>query len=60
MIPEWLRTTIILVLLGTWVAYVATQLIRGDEIDTVVWGVPGGFLLLLGPALKGGGDDKHK
>lgn len=61
MIPGWLRTVIILVLLGTWVAYVATQLVRDHEIDSIIWGVPGGFLLLLGPTLRGGGkDDEHK
>lgn len=58
MLPSWLRTTIILVLLGTWSVYVAVMLIRDNEIDSLVWGVPGAFLLLLGPSLRGGNDDK--
>lgn len=60
MIPSWLRTTIILVLLGTWAIYVIVTLIRKEKIDSVVWGIPGAFLLLLGPALKGGGKDDPK
>lgn len=56
MMPSWLRTTIILVLLGTWVIYVGVQLARDNEIDSLVWGIPGAFLLLLGPSLRGGGD----
>jgi len=60
MIPPWLRTTIILVLLIVWSGYVIVQLIRKDSIDSLVWGVPGGFLLILGPSLKGGGNDDGK
>lgn len=54
MISSWLRTTIVLALLGVWAAYVVVQLIRDRELDPLVWGVPGGFFLLLGPGLKGG------
>jgi hypothetical protein len=54
--PTWLRTTVILVLLGTWTAYITVQLIRESEIDSIIWGIPGGFLLLLGPNLRGNGN----
>lgn len=60
MIAPWLRTVIILVLLGMWSVYVAAQLIRDHEIDSIIWGIPGGFLLLLGPSLRGGGKDDHE
>jgi hypothetical protein len=59
-IAPWLRTTVILALLGVWIVYIAAQLIRDREIDSVVWGIPGGFFLLLGPGLKGYGNNDNK
>lgn len=56
MISSWLRTTIILALLSVWVIFVLVSLIQGDELEPLVWGVPGGFFLLLGPSLKGRGN----
>jgi hypothetical protein len=55
-IPPWLRVTIILAVLTVWVIYVLASLLHGTELDPLVWGVPGGFFLMLGPSLRGRGD----
>lgn len=43
---QWIKYTVILIVLAGWIAYIATQVFRGGEIPLAIWSVPGATLAL--------------
>lgn len=56
-VADWIRNTVMLTALAVWVIYVAVTLIRGGDIDAVVWGFPAAVYFSLNPGLRRGGKD---
>jgi hypothetical protein len=56
-VDDWVRNTVMLTALAVWVVYVAVTLIRGGDIDAIVWGFPGAVYFAMNPSLKRGGKD---
>lgn len=56
-VDDWVRNTVMLTALAVWVVYVAVTLIRGGDIDAIVWGFPAAVYFSLNPSLKRGGKD---
>lgn len=54
---DWVRNTVILVVLAIWAIYVAVTLIRDRGIDPVVWGVVPTAYFALNPTWKKGNKD---
>lgn len=54
---DWVRNTVMLVVLTVWAIYVAVTLLRGREVDPVVWGVVPAAYFALNPTLKKGTKD---
>lgn len=50
---NWVKNTVMLVVLGVWVTVVLTSLFRGSAPDPVTWGIPGGVYFALNPSLPG-------
>lgn len=50
---NWVKNTVMLVVLGVWATVVLTSLIRGTAPDPVTWGIPGGVYFALNPVLPG-------
>lgn len=55
---DWIKNTVMLVALGAWAAYVSASLIRGDQIDAILWGVPGAIYFALNPSIPRKKDDE--
>lgn len=51
--PQWLKTLVMLVGLGAWLAVVIVSLLRGQLPDAVLLGVPAGLVLALAPPAFG-------
>lgn len=54
---DWVRNTVVLTVMVIWVIYIIVTLVRGDDIDAIVWGLPGAVYLALNPTWKKGGKD---
>lgn len=50
---NWVKNTVMLVVLGVWATVVVTSLFRGILPDPVTWGIPGGVYFALNPQLPG-------
>lgn len=50
---NWVKNTVMLVVLGVWAAVVLTSLFRGTLPDPVTWGIPGGVYFALNPSFPG-------
>ena len=51
--PKWLRTLVMLVGLGAWLAVVIVYLLRGELPDAALLGVPAALVLALAPPTFG-------
>lgn len=56
-VADWVRNTVMLTVLAIWTIYVTVTLIRGDDIDAIVWGLPAAVYFSLNPTFKRGGKD---
>lgn len=56
-VADWVRNTVMLAVMAIWSVYVAVTLARGDDIDAIVWGVPGAVYFALNPTWKKGNKD---
>jgi hypothetical protein len=56
-VADWVRNTVMLTVMAIWSVYVAVTLIRGDDIDAIVWGLPGAVYFALNPTWKKGNKD---
>lgn len=56
-VDDWVRNTVMLTALAIWVVYVIVTLVRGEDIDAIVWGFPAAIYFSLNPSLKRGGKD---
>ena len=56
-VADWVRNTVMLTVTAVWSIYVAVTLIRGDDIDAIVWGLPGAVYFALNPTWKKGSKD---
>lgn len=54
---EWIRATVMLTVMVIWSIYVIVTLARGDDVDAIVWGLPGAVYFALNPTWKKGGKD---
>lgn len=54
---DWVRNTIMLTVLAVWAVFVIVTLKRGDEVDAIVWGLPGACYFALNPVWKKGSKD---
>ena len=54
---DWVRNTVMLTVLAIWAIYVAVTLIRGEDVDAIVWGLPGAVYFALNPSWKKGSKD---
>lgn len=56
-VADWVRNTVMLTVMLVWSVYVAVTLARGDDIDAIVWGLPGAVYFALNPTWKKGNKD---
>ena len=56
-VADWVRNTVMLTALAIWSIYVAVTLIRGNNIEAIVWGFPGAVYFAMNPSWKKGGRD---
>ena len=56
-VADWVRNTVMLTVLAIWAIYIAVTLIRGDDVDAIVWGLPGAVYFALNPTWKKGSKD---
>ena len=56
-VADWVRNTVMLTVLAIWAIYVAVTLIRGEDVDAIVWGLPGAVYFALNPSWKKGSKD---
>lgn len=56
-VADWVRNTVMLTVLAVWAVYVAVTLVRGGDIDAIVWGLPGAVYFALNPSWKKGSKD---
>lgn len=56
-VADWVRNTVMLTVLAVWAVYVAVTLARGEDIDAIVWGLPGAVYFALNPSWKKGSKD---
>ncbi len=54
---DWIRNTVMLTVTAIWAVYVIVTLARGDDVDAIVWGLPGAVYFALNPTWKKGGKD---
>ena len=54
---DWIRNTVMLTVMAVWTGYVTVTLYRGDDIDAIVWGLPGAVYFALNPTWRKGGKD---
>ncbi len=54
---DWVRNTIMLTVLAVWAVFVIVTLTRGDDVDAIVWGLPGAVYFALNPTWKKGNKD---
>ena len=54
---DWIRNTVMLTVMIVWAVYVGVTLARGDDIDAIVWGLPGAVYFALNPSWKKGSKD---
>jgi len=50
-VAQWVKNTVMLVVIGVWAAVVIVSLFRGILPDPVTWGIPGGIYFALNPTL---------
>lgn len=48
----WVRNVIMILVMLIWALYILISLIRRDDIETIVWGLPGAIYLALNPNFK--------
>jgi hypothetical protein len=56
-VADWVRNTVMLTVLAIWTVYVVVNLIRGDETNAIVWGLPVSMYFALNPSWKKGSKD---
>jgi hypothetical protein len=56
-VADWVRNTVMLTALAIWTVYVVVTLVRGEDIQAIVWGFPGAVYFAMNPTLKRGGKD---
>lgn len=56
-VADWVRNTVMLSVIAIWSVFVAVTLVRGDDVDGIVWGVPGAVYFALNPTWKKGSKD---
>ena len=49
---DWVRNTVMLAVVAIWSVFVAVTLLRGDDVDAIVWGVPGAVYFSLNPTFR--------
>lgn len=54
---DWVRNAIMLTVLSVWAVFVIVTLARRDDVETVVWGLPGAVYFALNPTWKKGKQD---
>ena len=54
---DWIRNTVMLTVTVIWAVYVIVTLARGDDVDAIVWGLPGAVYFALNPTWKKGSKD---
>jgi hypothetical protein len=54
---EWVRNTVMLTAMAIWSIYVTVRLARGQDIEPIVWGLPGAVYFALNPTWKKGSKD---
>jgi hypothetical protein len=48
---DWVKNIVMLTALTAWAAYVGLSLIRGEQVEAVLWGVPGAIYFALNPSI---------
>lgn len=56
-VADWVKNTVMLTVLVIWAVYVSVTLIRGGDVDAIVWGLPGAVYFSMNPTFKKGGKD---
>lgn len=56
-VADWVKNTVMLTVLAIWAVYVSVTLIRGGDVDAIVWGLPGAVYFSMNPTFKKGGKD---
>lgn len=54
--PTWIKNLVMLVFLSVWATVMLVQLKRGDSPEPLLWGMPGGFWVVLNPSFRRPGD----
>lgn len=57
---DWIRNTVMLTVMAIWSIYVTVTLIRGDDVDAIVWGLPGAVYFALNPTWKRSNKDVQR
>lgn len=59
-ISEWVRNSVMMTSLLAWTAYVLAQMVRGQPVDAILWGVPGGIYFALNPTMPRRNGDRDR
>ena len=59
-VADWVRNTVMLTVMAIWATYITVTLIRGGDVPTIVWGLPGAVYFALEPSWKKSGRDGQK
>lgn len=59
-VADWVRNTVMLTVLAIWAVYVSVTLIRGGDVDAIVWALPASVYFALNPTFKKGSKDDPK
>jgi hypothetical protein len=54
---DWIRNTVMLVVLAVWAIYIGVTLVRDREVPAPVWGVVPAAYFALNPTMKKGSRD---
>lgn len=49
---DWVRNTVMLTVLVIWAVFVCVTLIRGGDVDAIVWALPASCYFSLNPSFR--------
>lgn len=55
---DWVKNIVMLTALVAWATYIGVSVARGDQIDAILWGVPGAIYFALNPSIPRKRDDE--
>jgi hypothetical protein len=58
-VDNWVKNTVMIVVIAVWTTVVITSLVRGIPPDPVTWGIPGGVYFALNPTIPWNKKESH-